>query len=168
VALGLTADTAQTVPRPRGRLVSESAGICAVFVSSLSLSHTAIPTHTHYLGQPAFLHDFHPMGPQQSSQKNPQKKRPQKRLQQRSELQQSDGSKQSSRPQSFRPRVPNVQFRVLIIGRANAGKTTILQRVCDTTESPEIYRRDPSSGAYYLVCSYSWWHFRSHHPAGPT
>ena len=35
---------------------------------------------------------------------------------------------------------PNVKFRVLIIGRANAGKTTILQRVCDTTESPEIYR----------------------------
>jgi len=38
------------------------------------------------------------------------------------------------------PKVPKVQFRVLIIGRANAGKTTILQRVCDTTESPIIYR----------------------------
>jgi GTPase SAR1 family protein len=38
-------------------------------------------------------------------------------------------------------RIPNIQFRVLIIGRANAGKTTILQRVCDTTESPKIYRR---------------------------
>ena len=36
--------------------------------------------------------------------------------------------------------VPKVRFRVLIIGRANAGKTSILQRVCDTTESPEIYR----------------------------
>ncbi|KAF8259475.1 hypothetical protein EI94DRAFT_1615843, partial [Lactarius quietus] len=32
------------------------------------------------------------------------------------------------------------KFRVLIVGRANAGKTTILQRVCDTTESPTIYR----------------------------
>jgi hypothetical protein len=31
------------------------------------------------------------------------------------------------------------KFRVLIIGRANAGKTTILQRVCNTTEDPEIY-----------------------------
>jgi GTP-binding protein EngB required for normal cell division len=41
------------------------------------------------------------------------------------------------------PEVPNGQFRVLIIGRANAGKTSILQRVCDTTESPEIYRRGP-------------------------
>jgi hypothetical protein len=33
----------------------------------------------------------------------------------------------------------DVTFRVLIIGRANAGKTSILQRVCGTTESPEIY-----------------------------
>jgi hypothetical protein len=31
------------------------------------------------------------------------------------------------------------KFRVMIIGRANAGKTTILQRVCNTTEDPEIY-----------------------------
>lgn len=37
-------------------------------------------------------------------------------------------------------RIPRIQFRVLIIGRANAGKTSILQRVCDTTESPLIYR----------------------------
>ena len=33
-----------------------------------------------------------------------------------------------------------VQFRVLVIGRANAGKTSILQRVCETTESPTIHR----------------------------
>ncbi|KAJ7040544.1 hypothetical protein C8F04DRAFT_1032295 [Mycena alexandri] len=39
-----------------------------------------------------------------------------------------------------RRRLPKVKFRVLIAGRANAGKTTILQRVCDTTESPETYR----------------------------
>ena len=31
------------------------------------------------------------------------------------------------------------RFRVLIIGRANAGKTTVLQRVCNSTEDPEIY-----------------------------
>ena len=37
-------------------------------------------------------------------------------------------------------RFPNIQFRVLVIGRANAGKTSILQQVCDTTESPTIYR----------------------------
>ncbi|KAF8261834.1 hypothetical protein EI94DRAFT_1809680 [Lactarius quietus] len=39
-----------------------------------------------------------------------------------------------------RQRLFKIPFRVLIVGRANAGKTTILQRVCDTTESPIIYR----------------------------
>ncbi|KAJ6504538.1 GTP-binding protein [Mycena vulgaris] len=39
-----------------------------------------------------------------------------------------------------RRRLPDVKFRVLIVGRANAGKTSILQRVCDTTESPKTYR----------------------------
>ena len=38
-------------------------------------------------------------------------------------------------------RAQKIPFRVLIIGRANAGKTTILQSVCETTESPVIYRR---------------------------
>ncbi|KIM26280.1 hypothetical protein M408DRAFT_313665 [Serendipita vermifera MAFF 305830] len=33
------------------------------------------------------------------------------------------------------------KFRILIIGRANAGKTTILKRVCDTTEEPEVYNK---------------------------
>ena len=37
---------------------------------------------------------------------------------------------------------PNLQVRILIIGRANAGKTSILQRVCDTTENPVIYREN--------------------------
>ncbi|KAH9160119.1 hypothetical protein EDB89DRAFT_2106657 [Lactarius sanguifluus] len=36
--------------------------------------------------------------------------------------------------------IPSIQFRVLIIGRANAGKTSILQRVCETTDSPVIRR----------------------------
>ena len=31
------------------------------------------------------------------------------------------------------------RFRVLIIGRANAGKTTILKKICNSTEDPEIY-----------------------------
>ncbi|KIM26306.1 hypothetical protein M408DRAFT_73062 [Serendipita vermifera MAFF 305830] len=33
------------------------------------------------------------------------------------------------------------KFRVLIIGRANAGKTTILKRVCVTAEEPEVYNK---------------------------
>ena len=55
----------------------------------------------------------------------------------------------------------DVKFRVLIIGRANAGKTSILQRVCDTTESPEIYRLGPG-GTRYQVRSHSSWDFLSH------
>ncbi|KAI6046541.1 GTP-binding protein [Pisolithus marmoratus] len=31
------------------------------------------------------------------------------------------------------------RFRVLVMGRANAGKTTILQRVCNSTDQPEIF-----------------------------
>jgi hypothetical protein len=33
------------------------------------------------------------------------------------------------------------RFRILIIGRANAGKTTILRAICDTTENenPEVF-----------------------------
>ncbi|KDQ54556.1 hypothetical protein JAAARDRAFT_135344, partial [Jaapia argillacea MUCL 33604] len=31
------------------------------------------------------------------------------------------------------------QFRVLVMGKANAGKTTILQKVCNTTDQPKIY-----------------------------
>ncbi|KDQ53802.1 hypothetical protein JAAARDRAFT_39110 [Jaapia argillacea MUCL 33604] len=31
------------------------------------------------------------------------------------------------------------QFRVLVKGKANAGKTTILQKVCNTTDQPKIY-----------------------------
>jgi AAA+ ATPase superfamily predicted ATPase len=31
------------------------------------------------------------------------------------------------------------RFRILIIGRRNAGKTTILHKVCNTTDDPEIY-----------------------------
>ncbi|KAI6107166.1 hypothetical protein EV401DRAFT_2077318 [Pisolithus croceorrhizus] len=34
-------------------------------------------------------------------------------------------------------RIP--RFRILVMGRANAGKTTILQRVCNTTDQPEIF-----------------------------
>ncbi|KAF8447235.1 hypothetical protein L210DRAFT_3390041 [Boletus edulis BED1] len=35
-----------------------------------------------------------------------------------------------------------VRFRILIGGRANAGKTTILRGICNSTENPEIYDGD--------------------------
>ncbi|KAF8547760.1 hypothetical protein OG21DRAFT_1489936 [Imleria badia] len=34
------------------------------------------------------------------------------------------------------------RFRILIVGRANAGKTTILRGICNSTEDPEIYDGD--------------------------
>jgi GTP-binding protein EngB required for normal cell division len=58
------------------------------------------------------------------------------------------GSKSQSKPadealdrraQNIRDKAP--RFRVLIIGRANAGKTTILQKVCNTVKKPEIFDR---------------------------
>ena len=48
-------------------------------------------------------------------------------------------SSMSDRAAAVRKRFP--RFRILIIGRANAGKTTLLQRVCKTTESPIVRDR---------------------------
>jgi len=31
------------------------------------------------------------------------------------------------------------RFRILVVGRANAGKTTLLHRICNTTEDPEVF-----------------------------
>ena len=59
--------------------------------------------------------------------------------------------------------VPELQFRVLIIGRANAGKTSILQRVCETTDSPFIYR-ETEEGIELVrgsnILSPTWSHFQ--------
>ena len=40
---------------------------------------------------------------------------------------------------TYNLRAKYTRFRILVIGRANAGKTTLLQRVCNTTEDPCIY-----------------------------
>ena len=42
-------------------------------------------------------------------------------------------------------------FRVLVVGRSNAGKTTLLQRVCSTTELPEIYNSKGEKVKYLNV-----------------
>jgi len=39
-------------------------------------------------------------------------------------------------------------FRILIIGKANAGKTTILKKVCNTTDQPRIY--DPHENEIHM------------------
>ncbi|KAI6042729.1 hypothetical protein EDC04DRAFT_878201 [Pisolithus marmoratus] len=42
-------------------------------------------------------------------------------------------------PAKARAYMKNIkQFRILVMGRANAGKTTLLQRVCNTVDNPEI------------------------------
>jgi GTPase SAR1 family protein len=49
------------------------------------------------------------------------------------------------------------RFRVLILGRANAGKTTILQKVCNTDEQPEIF---DSTGEKVSILNIRDWSFR--------
>ena len=39
-------------------------------------------------------------------------------------------------------------FRILVLGRSNAGKTTLLQRVCNTTELPEIFNAEGKKVKY--------------------
>ena len=42
---------------------------------------------------------------------------------------------------AFNARQKYSHFSILVIGRANAGKTTLLKRVCNTTEDPRIYNK---------------------------
>ena len=43
------------------------------------------------------------------------------------------------------------RFRILVIGRSNAGKTTLLQRVCNTTGLPEIFNAQGERVKYLLT-----------------
>ena len=43
------------------------------------------------------------------------------------------------------------RFRVLIIGRANSGKTTILKKICNSIEDPEIYDDQGNRVGLYIV-----------------
>ena len=45
------------------------------------------------------------------------------------------------------------RFRVLVVGRSNAGKTTLLQRVCNTTEPPDIYNSKGEKVKYLIMLS---------------
>jgi len=42
-------------------------------------------------------------------------------------------------------------FRILVLGRSNAGKTTLLQRVCNTTELPEIFNAKGEKVKYLML-----------------
>jgi len=42
-------------------------------------------------------------------------------------------------------------FRILVIGRSNAGKTTLLQRVCNTTELPDIVNASGEKVKYPIL-----------------
>ena len=48
-------------------------------------------------------------------------------------------------------RAKYTRFRILVIGRANAGKTTLLKRVCNTTEEPSIYEEGKNLVSYPLI-----------------
>ncbi|PPQ87617.1 hypothetical protein CVT25_005802 [Psilocybe cyanescens] len=56
-------------------------------------------------------------------------------------------------------------FRILVIGRANAGKTTLLKRVCNTTEEPSIYDDGKNLVSYSALCQMS---DTYHAPIAPT
>ena len=43
------------------------------------------------------------------------------------------------------------RFRILVIGRSNAGKTTLLQRICNTTELPEVFNSDGEEVCLYRL-----------------
>src|SRR5437016_8729280 len=62
------------------------------------------------------------------------------------------------RQESAKLRAKYTHFRILVIGRANAGKTTLLKRVCNTTEDPCIYDEKNHNLVSYqfrgLLCSY--------------
>ncbi|KAI6151540.1 GTP-binding protein, partial [Pisolithus tinctorius] len=47
------------------------------------------------------------------------------------------------------------RFRILVMGRANAGKTTILQRVCNTTDQPEIFNGEGQKACLWKLMQHS-------------
>jgi len=63
----------------------------------------------------------------------------------------------------YRLRAKYTHFRILVIGRANAGKTTLLQRVCNTTEDPCIYDDDKNLVSLHHgrpKDEFCFWHFQ--------
>ena len=42
-------------------------------------------------------------------------------------------------------------FRILVLGRSNAGKTTLLQRVCNTTELPGVFNAKGEKVNHFIL-----------------
>ena len=58
-------------------------------------------------------------------------------------------------------RAKYTHFRILVIGRANAGKTTLLKRVCNTTKDPCIYNDFKNLVIFKaLKIKFYFWHFQ--------
>ena len=43
------------------------------------------------------------------------------------------------------------RFRILVLGRSNSGKTTLLQRICNATELPEIFNAKGEKVKYLIL-----------------
>ena len=65
-------------------------------------------------------------------------------------------------PNPYELRAKYTRFRILVIGRANAGKTTLLQRVCNTTEDPCIFNDNNKNlvGVHRSEDEFCFWHFQ--------
>ncbi|KDQ08511.1 hypothetical protein BOTBODRAFT_118547 [Botryobasidium botryosum FD-172 SS1] len=55
------------------------------------------------------------------------------------------------------------RFRILIIGRANAGKTTVLRAVCGVDEEPEVYDREGNKVSVSAIGGRGWGYRGEHH-----
>jgi len=53
--------------------------------------------------------------------------------------------------QAAKLRAKYTRFRILVIGRANAGKTMLLKRVDNTTEEPSNYDEDKNLVSYWFT-----------------
>jgi stage III sporulation protein SpoIIIAA len=61
------------------------------------------------------------------------------------------GSQSTATIEAAKLRAKYTDFRILVIGRANAGKTTLLKRVCNTIEEPSIFDNGKNLVSYRLV-----------------
>ncbi|KAI6030652.1 GTP-binding protein [Pisolithus orientalis] len=55
-------------------------------------------------------------------------------------------------PEKAKKYLENIEkFRILVIGRGNAGKTTILQRVCNSVDEPDVFDGEGNKHGYHKI-----------------